>query len=148
MRRILQTTNIPVLIIRLVVGLIFVSEGIQKFLFPDLAGTGRFAKIGFTSPAFWAYLTAWFEITCGLFILVGLLTRLAAIPLLIIMTTAFVTTKWPILIDKGFWVMAHEYRTDFAMTMLLIFLLLYGGGNKSLDLKIYSSKNVKMVLKR
>ena len=139
MRRILQTTNIPTLFSRLVVGLVFVSEGIQKFWFPESVGTGRFFKIGFTNPAFWAHLTACFEITCGLFILAGLLTRLAAIPLLIIMATAFITTKWPILIDMGFWAMAHEYRTDFAMTMLLIFLLRYGGGNKSLDLKIYSS---------
>ena len=132
------------LISRLVVGLVFISEGIQKFLYPDSVGTGRFAKIGFTHPAFWAYFTACFEVTCGLFILAGLLTRLAAIPLLIIMITAFVTTKWPILIDKGFWAMAHEYRTDFAMTMLLIFLLSYGGGTKSLDLKLYSSQKSKL----
>jgi putative oxidoreductase len=142
MKRILQTTNIPTLIIRLVVGLIFVSEGIQKFLFPDSIGTGRFAKIGFTHPGFWAHFTAGFEILCGLFILAGFLTRLAVIPLLIIMATAFVTTKWPILMDKGFWAMAHEYRTDFAMTLLLIFLLRYGGGNKSLDQKISPSKKV------
>jgi putative oxidoreductase len=139
MRRILQTTNIPTLIIRLTVGLVFVSEGIQKFLYPDSAGTGRFLKIGFAHPAFWAYFTGCFEITCGFFIVAGLLTRLAAIPLLIIMITAFVTTKWPVLVDKGFWSFAHEYRVDFVMTMLLAFLLLYGGGNKSMDLKIYSS---------
>jgi len=50
--------------------------------------------------------------------------------------TAFVTTKYPILIDKGFWAMAHEYRTDFAMTLLLIYLLIYGAGNWSVDSKI------------
>lgn len=115
------------------------SEGIQKFLFPHQAGTGRFAKIGFSDPSFWAYFTATFEIICGALILLGLFTRLATIPLLIIMIVAFVSTKLPILADKGFWEMAHEYRTDFAMTMLLILLLVYGGGNKSLDLKIYSS---------
>lgn len=136
MKKVLKTTNIPILICRLVVGLVFLSEGIQKFLFPGKVGTGRFSKIGFTDPAFWAYFTASFEIICGALVLFGLFTRLAAIPLLIIMLTAFVTTKWPILIEKGFWEMAHEYRTDFAMTMLLILLLKYGGGNKSLDLKI------------
>jgi len=47
---------------------------------------------------------------------------------LIIMVTAFVTTKWPILIEKGFWPFAHEYRTDFAMTLLLIYLLIDVGG--------------------
>lgn len=99
-------------------------------------GTGRFEKIGFSDPAFWAYFTGSFEIVCGILILFGLFTRLAAIPLLIIMITAFVTTKIPAL-NKGFWAFAHDYRTDFAMTLLLIFLLIYGGGKFSLDRKIF-----------
>ncbi|HJY63193.1 MAG TPA: DoxX family protein [Ignavibacteria bacterium] len=145
MKAIIKKRNIPSLLIRAAVGLIFLSEGIQKFLFPDIVGAGRFAKIGFSNPVFWSYFTASFEITCGLLLLFGLLTRLASIPLLIIMATAFVTTKMPILIEKGFWLMAHEYRTDFAMTMLLIFLIIYGGGKFSLDEKIYNklkSRNV------
>lgn len=125
------------LIVRLIVGLIFLSEGILKYLFPEIDGTGRFMKIGFTNPAFWAYFTGAFEIICGALILAGLITRVAAIPLLIVMMTAFVTTKWPILVNKGFWVMAHEYRTDFAMTLLLIYLLIYGAGKWSADSKIY-----------
>ncbi|WP_018612616.1 DoxX family protein [Segetibacter koreensis] len=140
MVRIIKTSNIPALLCRLAVGLIFLSEGIQKYLFPDSAGTGRFAKIGFSDPSFWAYFTGTFEIICGIFIVIGLFTRLAAIPLLIIMIVAFITTKYPILIDKGFWVMAHEYRTDFAMTLLLIYLLLYGGGNYSIDKKLTDFK--------
>lgn len=121
------------ILIRIIVGLIFLSEGIQKFLFPELLGPGRFVKIGFTDPDFWAYFTGTFEIICGSLILPGLLTRLAAIPLLIIMMTAFVTTKYPILMEKGFWAMAHEYRTDFAMTLLLIYLVIYGAGKWSVD---------------
>lgn len=121
------------MIVRLIVGLIFLTEGIQKYLFPDLLGTGRFAKIGFADPAFWAYFTGTFEIVCGSLVVIGLLTRLAAIPLFIIMMTAFVTTKWPMLVSKGFWPMAHEYRTDFAMTLLLIYLFVYGSGKWSVD---------------
>jgi uncharacterized membrane protein YphA (DoxX/SURF4 family) len=68
--------------------------------------------------------------------LIGLFTRLAAIPLLLIMTVSFITTKFPELTEKGFWFMAHDYRTDFAMTLLLIFLLIYGGGNHSVDYRI------------
>jgi putative oxidoreductase len=113
-------------LIRLIVGLIFLSEGIQKFLFPELLGTVRFEKIGFSDPAFWAYFTGSFEIVCGTSVLLGFRIRLASIPLLIVMMTAFVTTKWPILTDKGFWNFAHEYRTDFAMTCLLIWILIYG----------------------
>ena len=124
------------ILVRLVVGFIFLSEGIQKYLFPELLGTGRFAKIGFSDPAFWAYFTGTFEIICGSFILLGSLTRLASIPLFIIMMTAFAATKWPLLMDKGFWVMAHEYRTDFAMTLLLVYLLIYGGGRWSIDSRI------------
>ncbi|HCE56940.1 MAG TPA: DoxX family protein [Prolixibacteraceae bacterium] len=127
------------LIPRLIVGLVFLSEGIQKFLFPELVGVGRFEKIGFADPAFWAYFVATFEIICGSLLLLGLLTRLTSTPLFIIMLTAFVTTKWPILMDKGFWAMAHEYRTDFAMTLLLIYLLIYGAGKWSVDSIIYKS---------
>jgi len=128
MKRFINTTNTPLLIIRIVVGLIFLSEGIQKFI---LAGPGvdRFTKIGFSHPLFWAYFAGSFEIVCGLMILIGFFIRLSAIPLLIVMLVAFVTTKIPILTGKGFWAFAHEYRTDFAMTMLLILILFYGGNN-------------------
>jgi len=122
-----------VILVRLIVGLIFLTEGIQKYLFPELLGTGRFLKIGFSDPAFWAYFAGTFEIICGTLVLFGLLTRLVSIPLFIIMMTAFVTTKWPILINKGFWAMSHEYRTDFAMTLLLIYLFIYGSGKWSVD---------------
>jgi putative oxidoreductase len=121
------------ILIRLIVGLIFISEGIQKYLFPELLGTGRFIRIGFSHPEFLAYLTGTFEIICGALVLIGLLTRLASIPLIIIMITAFITTKWPILTDKGFWSMAHEYRTDFALTLLLVYLIIYGSGRLSVD---------------
>ena len=128
------------ILIRLIVGLIFLSEGVQKYLFPELLGTGRFLTIGFSHPAFWAYFTGTFEIFCGTLILFGLLTRLAAIPLFIIMMTAFVSTKWPILVHKGFWAMAHEYRTDFAMTLLLLYILIYGAGSWSADSKIIKAQ--------
>ena len=136
MNRLLTTSNTPTLFCRLAVGLIFLSEGLQKYITPDVTGAGRFEKIGFSHPAFWAYFTGSFEIACGILVLIGLLTRLAVIPLLIIMAVAFITTKVPVLADKGFWAFAHEYRTDFAMTLLLIYLLIYGGGNHSIDKKI------------
>jgi uncharacterized membrane protein YphA (DoxX/SURF4 family) len=120
-------------IIRLIVGLVFLSEGIQKFLYPEIVGVGRFEKIGFENAEFLAYFVASFEVVCGALVLIGLLTRLAAIPLLTIMATAIVTTKIPILLNEGFWFMAHAARTDFAMAMLLIFLLIYGAGKWSFD---------------
>jgi uncharacterized membrane protein YphA (DoxX/SURF4 family) len=121
------------LIPRIIVGFVFLSEGIQKFLFPETVGAGRFAKIGFSDPDSTAAFVATFEIVCGILVLAGLLTRISAIPLLIIMFTAIATTKVPILVEKGFWAMAHEARTDFAMTMLLIFLIIFGAGRLSMD---------------
>ena len=124
---------------RLIVGPVFHSEGIQKFLFPELVGAGRFEKIGFANPEFLAAFVACFEIVSGSLLLMGLSVRIAAIPLLIIMITAIATTKIPILSDKGFWSMAHEARTDFAMTFLLIHLIIFGGGRLSFDIKIHKS---------
>ncbi len=130
-----------IILIRLLVGLVFFSEGIQKFLFPESVGTGRFLKIGFSDPAFWAYFTACFEIVGGMMITIGLLVKPASIPLMAIMITAFITTKIPVLSQYGFWQFAHEYRTDFAMTLSLIFLFIKGGGFYSLDYRIYRNKN-------
>jgi uncharacterized membrane protein YphA (DoxX/SURF4 family) len=121
---------------RLIVGLIFLSEGVQKYLFPQLMGAGRFMDIGFSHPAIWAYFAGTFEIICGIMVLFGLFTRVAAVPLLTIMMTAFVKTKWPIMIHIGFWSMIHENNADFALTLLLIYLLIFGSGRWSLDTKI------------
>jgi putative oxidoreductase len=137
LKRLMKTENFPLLLPRIIVGVIFLSEGIQKLILPELVGAGRFAKIGFTHPEFWASFTACFEITCGIFVVFGFFVRIASIPLLIIMATAFVSTKYPLLVEKGFWIFAHEYRTDFAMTVLLVLLLLYGSGNHSFDKNIY-----------
>jgi uncharacterized membrane protein YphA (DoxX/SURF4 family) len=138
--KLLHTQPVPTIIPRLIVGLVFLSEGLQKFIFPALVGSGRFMKIGFVNPAFWANFTGTFEIACGVLLLLGLFTRLAAIPLLMIMAVAFIRTKIPILLGQGFWAMAHEYRTDFAMTLLLVFLLYFGGGRFSLDRKYFSNE--------
>ena len=138
--KLLHTQPVPTIIPRLIVGLIFLSEGLQKFIFPALVGSGRFIKIGFSNPAFWANFTGTFEIACGVLLLLGLFTRLAAVPLLTIMAVAFIRTKIPILLGQGYWAMAHEYRTDFAMTLLLVFLLYFGGGRFSLDRKYFSNE--------
>jgi uncharacterized membrane protein YphA (DoxX/SURF4 family) len=127
------TAPASVVLIRLLVGAVFLSEGIQKFLFPDQLGAGRFLKIGLPAPDILGPLVGGFEVLCGALVAVGLLTRLAAIPLLVIMTVALTTTKWPILVNQGFWTMAHEARTDWSMTLGALFLLLVGGGPWSAD---------------
>lgn len=134
LKKIIHTDNSKTtIIIRLIVGAVFLSEGIQKFLFPALRGAGRFEKIGLPSPEFLGSFVGTFEILFGTFILLGLLTRLASIPLIIIMLVAIVTTKADVLANKGFWEMLHGSRTDWAMLLGSIFLLIKGGGNWSID---------------
>ena len=123
------------IIIRLIPGIIFLLEGIQKFLYPDELGVGRFITIGIPHAQFWAPFVGVVEIVFGILLIIGLFTRLATIPLLIDMAVAFVYTKWPLLINKGFFPMFHEYRIDFAMTGLLICLLINGGRKRSMNYK-------------
>ena len=125
--------NISILIVRLIVGFVFLSEGIQKFLFQDALGIGRFTRIGLPFPHFLGYFVPTFEAGCGALVLIGLFTRLASIPLTIIMLIAIASTKIPILLNEGFWKMAHEARTDWAMLLGSIILLLLGAGKFSLD---------------
>lgn len=122
-----------IVLVRLLVGAVFLSEGIQKFLFPAALGVGRFAKIGIPLPRLSAPFVGIVEIVFGAMIVMGLLTRLAAIPLLIDIGVAIATTKIPMLLHLGFWPMAHEARTDFCMLLGLLFLLIEGGGRLSLD---------------
>jgi putative oxidoreductase len=130
-----------IIFIRLIVGLVFISEGIQKYLFLQVLGPAFFYEIGFRHAFFWAYFTGAFEMFCGILILFGFLTRLATIPLFIIMITAFITTKLPVLTTKGFWTFAHEYDIDFSLTVLLMVLIIYGGGRWSFDSRLVQSVN-------
>jgi uncharacterized membrane protein YphA (DoxX/SURF4 family) len=141
----LLTTHAPaaVVLIRLMVGAVFLSEGIQKFLYPDQVGAGRFAKIGLPSPEILAPLVGSFEIAGGTLVLVGLLTRLSVIPLIVIMLTAIATTKVPILQNQGFWKAAHESRTDWSMLLGSIFLLIQGAGPWSMDVRLRRSGSAK-----
>lgn len=115
------------------VACVFISEGIQKFLFSDALGVGRFIKIGIHSPEIMAPFVGVVEIVCGGLFLLGLFTRLAALPLIIDMLVAISATKIPILLEKGFWAMAHEARIDWSMILGSIFLLIVGSGEWSLD---------------
>ena len=123
-----------VFLIRLAVGLIFFTQGILKYIDPNL-GVVRFAKIGLPHPYFTAHFVGAFEIGCGLLVLAGLRTRLAAVPLLIIISTAIATTKIPELFraNQGFWYMVSDARTDFAMFCCLLFLIVSGWRPSSLD---------------
>lgn len=142
------------MLVRLMVGAVFFEEGIQKFLFPDLLGAGRFARIGIPAPEVMGTFVGTVEIVCGALVLAGLLTRLAAIPLLINISVAILSTKIPILLGHdflcfhvaklaryGFWSVASEARTDFSMLLGLLFLLIVGAGHCSADARLKRKLN-------
>jgi len=124
-----------VILIRILVGWVFISEGIQKFLFPQALGAGRFAKIGIPLPQFAAPAVGFVEIFCGALLIVGLFTRWVAIPLLAVIGVAIAKTKVPELFTpgQGVWYMLHDARVDFSMLLGLLFLLIVGAGALSVD---------------
>lgn len=136
----------PVFLIRLLVGWVFFVEGILKFLWWNELGTGRFAAIGIPMPGITAPFVGIVEIVCGALVIAGVFTRLAALPLLIDISVAILSTKVPILIGHGYWrfslptlkhygllSMLHEARTDLSMLLGLLFLLMVGSGSLSGD---------------
>jgi uncharacterized membrane protein YphA (DoxX/SURF4 family) len=122
--------------VRAVIGAVFVSEGVQKFLFPDELGVGRFAKIGIPAPEIMAPFVGTVETVGGLLLMVGLGTRLVAVPLLFSMLVAITSTKLVTFGKNGFWKTVHEARTDLLMIFGLLFLLAVGAGPVSLDARI------------
>lgn len=137
------------MLIRLMVGGVFFLEGVLKFLYPGELGAGRFAKIGIPMPNVLGPFVGGVETICGALLLVGLLTRLASIPLLIDISVAILSTKIPILLGRGFWTftlmklprygflsLLHEARTNLSMWLGLIFLLIVGAGPWSIDARL------------
>ena len=137
-----------VALVRVAVGFVFVTEGIQKFLDPAAFAAGRFARIGIPAPDVMGSFVGVIEIVAGVLVVLGLLTRLAAFALAIDMVVAIVSTKIPILLGhgflgfaapsgaSGFWPMAHEARVDIAMLFSCAFLFVVGAGPLSLDARI------------
>ncbi|MFH1070765.1 MAG: DoxX family protein [Candidatus Glassbacteria bacterium] len=151
----LLTTQAPgvTLLVRILVGAVFLSEGLQKFIFAAELGAGRFARIGIPAPEVIGPFVGVVEILAGSLVLLGLLTRPAAFALLVNISVAIISTKIPILLGHGFWLftlpklqrygfwsMAHEARTDFCMWLGCLFLIVVGAGLLSLDAVISGRK--------
>src|SRR3990167_653650 len=136
--------------VRLSLAGVFIPEGLQKLIFPDVLGAGRFARIGIPSPEFFGPLVGVLELLAGIMFLVGYASRVAAVPIIVIMIVAIVSTKIPILLGREWWIFSlrdldrygflsftHETRTDWAMLMGAIFMLLSGSGRWSLDERLW-----------
>ncbi len=151
LRRLLRADAPPqAVLIRFVVGLVFASEGIQKFLYASSQGAGRFAKIGIPAPELMGPFVGVVEIVCGTMLLLGLATRFAALPLAMNMVVALASTKLPILLGRGYWIFAHSFapkagfwaflhesRTDMSMLCGSLFLALVGADRLSLDHRLW-----------
>ena len=139
-------TNGPkaTLILRLMAGSVFLWEGILKYVYPN-QGIGRFTKLGFSMPGFTADFVACVEIIGGICLIVGWMTRPAAIAFIIEMIVAMLSTKIsmflgtsplalpPVPPQTGFWAVLHEIRSEYAQLAVSVFLLLEGPGPTSLE---------------
>lgn len=137
--------SLPMILIRIIVGVVFLIEGILKFVYPGELGAGRFAHIGLPLPHFLAPFVGLVEIAGGGALIMGFYAGDAALLLLIVILTAILTTKIPILLGHHFGVFAppklehygvlsfiHESRTDLAMLFALVAILLDSGMRISL----------------
>ncbi|HWR35871.1 MAG TPA: DoxX family protein [Clostridia bacterium] len=132
------------LLLRLMAGGVFLWEGILKFVYVN-QGVGRFTKLGIPFPHFTATTIGYLEIVGGLLLLTGLMTRLIAIPFVVEMIVAILSTKIslylgtsplplpPVPPQVGFWAVLHEIRSEYAQLLTVAFLLGNGPGKWSLD---------------
>jgi uncharacterized membrane protein YphA (DoxX/SURF4 family) len=133
------------LLIRLMAGGVFVWEGLLKFVFPATLGVGRFSALGIPAPELMAAFVGVVEIIGGTLFLLGWLTRLAAIPLMIDIVVAIISTKIPLWLGTsplppapvppqvGVWAVLHDIRSDDAQLLCSFFLFLVGAGPWAVD---------------
>jgi uncharacterized membrane protein YphA (DoxX/SURF4 family) len=132
--------DLPMMLIRVMVGLVFLTEGILKFVRPQDLGEGRFATIGIPFPQVLAPLVAGIEIAGGLAVMLGIYAGDAALALLAVIVVALVTTKLPILIGRplgpfslvklahyGLGSFLHEARVDLCMMLGTLAVLIDAG---------------------
>jgi len=133
-----------VILLRLMAGGVFFWEGVLKFVYVN-QGVGRFTKLGMPFPVFTADFVGCLEIVGGLLLMWGLLTRVIAIPFVIEMIVAMLSTKISLYLGTsplplppappkiGVWAVLHEIRSDYAQIMVSLFLLINGPGKWSID---------------
>jgi len=131
-------------LIRLMAGGVFFWEGILKFVYVN-QGVGRFTKLAMPFPVFTADFVGGLEIVGGVLIMAGFLTRLIAIPFVIEMIVAMLSTKISLYLGTsplplppappkvGVWAVLHEVRSEYAQIMVVLYLLINGPGRWSLD---------------
>jgi len=140
-----------IILVRIFAGLVFLGEGILKFLFASM-GVKRFALLGFPFPQQHADFIGGLEIIGGICLILGLFTNFFALLFAIEMVVAFLSTKItmylgtsplplpPVPPQVGFWAVVHEARTDYSQFLAMIFLMIVGPGKASLDAYFFGPK--------
>ena len=133
-----------IILLRLMAGGVFLWEGMLKFIYVN-QGVGRFTKLGLPFPQATANMVGVLEIVGGILLITGFLTRAIAIPFVIEMLVAILSTKIslylgtsplplpPVPPQIGLWAVLHEVRSEYAQLMTTMFLLMAGPGRWSLD---------------
>jgi uncharacterized membrane protein YphA (DoxX/SURF4 family) len=132
--------DLSIILIRVMVGLVFLLEGSLKFIRPEELGAGRFEALGLPFPHYLAPFVGGIEIMGGAAILLNIYAGDVALVLLMVMATALVTTKFPILLGRplgpfpleklkeyGWLSFFHQARTDFCMVFGLLAILIDSG---------------------
>ncbi len=121
--------------LRIAVGLVFILAGLRKFLEPAEMGAGRFAEMGLPAAGFLGPFVGLCELLGGIGVLLGLYTRLAAIPLAVTMVFAIYLTKLPQFAENGLVSALHSMRLDAVLLFACIYLIYAGSGTWALDRK-------------
>ncbi len=143
------------ILVRLMAGGVFFWEGILKFVYTN-QGVGRFTKLGIPFPGPTAHFVAVLEIVGGLLLMAGFLTRVIAIPFVIEMIVAILSTKISLYLGTsplplppsppqvGPWAVLHEVRSDYAQIMSALFLLVAGPGPWSVDAVVARTRSARV----
>jgi uncharacterized membrane protein YphA (DoxX/SURF4 family) len=140
-----------IILIRLFAGMVFLGEGILKFLFSSM-GLKRFSLLGFPFPELTSNFVGALEIVGGICLILGIFTNLFALIFAIEMVVAFLSTKIAMLLGTsplplppvppqiGFWAVVHEARVDYTQFLAMLFLMIVGPGKFSLDALFFRKK--------
>lgn len=127
-------------LIRIMVGWVFILAGLRKFMEPESMGAGRFEELGFPFPGFMGPWVGFWELAGGLLVLIGLFTRAGAIPLIITMIVAIITTKIPNFAADGMVPALHSMRLDASLLLASLYLFVAGGGMFAFDRLIHRDR--------
>ena len=121
--------GLGIALVRIITGVIFIAHGYVKFFVMGIAGTtGFFSQIGVPAPSLMAPFVATLEVAGGIALVIGLLTRLAALGLAINMLVAIVLVRL-----KGGFFAPNGAEFEILLCVACVALVVAGAGALSVD---------------